>query len=231
MHRVVTKILVDTAPCDSRRHLDEPRVPAVRHGYLLCETCLEGVETALIDLPDWYAQCEYVPETDWHGCTPPVSSASERAFQPGHDRLDVREDILDTLSAWCSVVAAQRGVRVPTQPGVRPLTKFLAVHLQWLTARPGAVEFADDLADLATSVRRVLGSEQEPPESLGPCPWPGCTELLYQTAGDPGQHISCGAGHRWPPDQWPELSLEVPETPKQRDDPDAADDGTGQATS
>ena len=98
MHRVVTKILLDTAPCDSRRHLDEPRVPAVRSGYLLCETCLEGVETALIDLPDWYAQCEHVPDAGWHGCTPPVNGTQDHSIQPGKDMVQVRADIITTLS-------------------------------------------------------------------------------------------------------------------------------------
>jgi hypothetical protein len=210
MHRVVTKILLDAPPCDSNRHLDEPRVPAARHGYLLCESCLEGVESALIDLPDWYAQCEVTPQPG----TRPVRGTRE------YDMLQVRADILETLAAWCALVASQRRVRVPEKPGVAPMTKFLAVHLQWLTTRPGAVEFADDLAELGLAVLDVLDPEPDSLGPVGPCPWPGCDEQLFPAADESAdaQYLRCGAGHRWPPDQWPGLDDELPDTPD-RDDP------------
>jgi hypothetical protein len=128
MYHAVTRVPLEIPRCGSRRHLDEPRVPEVRPGYLLCTTCLDGVENALVDLPDWYV--ERVGE---HG-------------KPSRADLDqVVSDVVDVLSTWCAVVVAQRGVPAPEPPTVELLTGFLAVHMQWLTARPTAAEFADDL--------------------------------------------------------------------------------------
>ncbi|TCO47428.1 hypothetical protein [Actinocrispum wychmicini] len=203
MDPVVTKILLDTPPCQSRRHFDELCVPGVRHGYLLCDTCLDVVETALVDLPDWFDHC---------ACR-------------------VRSEIVATLSSWCARVVAGRGVRAPDRLNVALLTGFLAVHMQWLITRPGAAKFADDLADLGAAVRDVGQPPPGPPTSLGPCPWPKCDQELHATADETAtiQQISCAAGHRWPPDQWLALSRELADQ-RERDHPDPADGAGGAAS-
>jgi hypothetical protein len=126
MYHVVAR--VEVPRCGSRRHLDEPRVPKVRPGYLICTTCLDCVENALVDLPDWY-----VERVGGHGTAP-------RA-----DLDQVVSDVVDVLSSWCAVVVAQRGVPAPEPATVTLLTGFLAVHMQWLAGRSTAAEFADDL--------------------------------------------------------------------------------------
>jgi hypothetical protein len=83
------------------------------------------------------------------------------------------------------------------------------------------------------AVRNVVHPEPGPLASLGPCPWPDCGEQLYQTVdestGAAAQYLTCGAGHRWPPDEWPALGRELADTPK-RDDPDPADDAGQELT-
>jgi hypothetical protein len=173
--------------CGSRRHLAEPYIPPTRPGYLLCDTCLEGVENVLVDVPDWYVRR--------------ISHAHGRSLRV--DVVQVVSDIVRALSSWCAVVVAQRGVSAP-QPSVPLLAGFLGVHLQWLTARPTAPGFADDLMLLEQAVQRVVRPDSPLPAPLGPCPWPNCGEQLYATNREApeDQQIRCAAGHRWPPEEW-----------------------------
>jgi hypothetical protein len=139
MYHVASKVPLEIPRCGSRRHLDKPRVPEVRPGYQLCITCLDDVENTLVDLPDWYVE---------HG-RPPRAGLDEAV-----------SDVVDVLSSWCAVVVAQRGVPAPESPTVELLTGFLAVHMQWLTARPTAAEFADDLMFLDQRDATADGSEE-----------------------------------------------------------------------
>lgn len=210
MHHVFRSTPLETPRCGSRRHLDAHHVPAVRPGYLLCGSCLESVENVLVDLPEWYAER--------------VQLAGELGQQLRSDVVGVVSDIAAAFSSWCAVVVSQRGVPAPEPPTLMLLAGFLAVHLQWLTARPTAAEFADDLMFLEQAVRRVMCPESPLPAPLGPCPWPGCGERLYAMARESAvdQQITCISGHRWPPDQWLTLTSEPSEVENRGDDQNPA---------
>jgi hypothetical protein len=214
MHHVNPWLPPDLSRCGSRRHLDEPCVPTVRPGYLLCDTCLEGVENALVDLPDWYAER--------------VRSAGEHGRGMRADVVQVASDSVEVLSSWCGVVVAQRGVPAPEPSTITLLAGFLAVHLQWLTSRSTAGEFADDLMFIDQAMRRVVRPEAALSAPLGPCPWPGCGEQLYATARQSAEdrQVGCVAGHRWPPNQWLTSIREPLDVEKRDDDQNPADDGS-----
>lgn len=226
MRQAVTKTLRETAPCGSRRHLGESRTPAVRSGHRLCDTCVDGVETMLDDLPEVYARSAHELDAARHQLAERVSRTREHGIRLREDVVQVRSAIIDTLSSWCALVVAQRGVRAPQRPSIAPLTGFLATHMQWLTASEGAVEFADDMLELGSAIHEVMEPEPAAPASLGPCPWPGCDEQLHASAGAStgvmARQISCAAGHRWPPEQWLTLNRELAFTQK-RDEQNPAD--------
>jgi hypothetical protein len=205
MHHVFKGIPQETPRCGSRRHLDATHVPTVRPGYLLCGGCLESVENVLVDLPDWYT--ERVRR----------ARGSNRPLRP--DVVTVVSDVVAVFSSWTAVVVSQRGLAAPEPPTVLLLAGFLEVHLQWLTARPTAAEFADDLMFLEQAVRTVMCPESALPAPLGPCPWPNCGKLLYALARESAvdQQITCASGHRWPPDQWLTLTVEPSETDNRGD--------------
>lgn len=218
------KILVETSPCDSRRHLDEPRVPAVRPGYRICRVCLDDVETALVELPQAHDLCEELlaPARRWP--RQQVSHTRTHGIELREDVVRVRTAAVGTLSSWCAHVVAARGVRAPDRPAVVQLVHFLSVHLQWLVTGPQAAEFADDVSDVHTALRSVVDPDPPPRSSLGPCPWPGCGEDLRPLPGEQdgttSWQIGCAAGHRWPPDRWLALDLRM------SDDENGQDGGT-----
>lgn len=191
--------------CRSRRH-DVPGCrPRVAPGLEICAECRDQAEEHLVDLPVLYEMCAY--ELDLRRPAPRerVSGYRPHGIVLRDTVVAVRADIQGVLTSWCGLVTSERGVLGPDQLSVRQLTRFVAVHLNWLTRHPAAPDLVDELADLFGAAREVLRPPDEQRRVLGPCAHPGCGLMVLAHPGpDNGaaDRVSCEAGHVWRPEHW-----------------------------
>ena len=69
--------------------------------------------------------------------------------------LDTRRDLLATLESWSQTVVEELG-GTPPQHTAAGLAQFLIENLKSLCCRPEAADFADEIANTATELRRII---------------------------------------------------------------------------
>lgn len=146
----------DTPPCRGRCHEGARRPPAVTPGRQLCASCRDRVEEDLVDLAELYELSTFALELGNDGRGTRAGARCPQGLDFDHVVVAAQADGLAMLLSWCGVVAGARGVRAPDRLCVRRLTTFLAIHLDWLTGHPSAAEFADEMDELASTLRDTL---------------------------------------------------------------------------
>jgi len=198
----------DVAPrCRSQRHEDAGPAPVVP-GLRICADCRDRVEDELVALPALFEMCAYMLDPRPHRMREWVSGHQPRGITLREAVVTVRTEIFGVLASWCGLVSTERQVPGPDELAVRKLASFLAIHLHWLCAHPGAPDLVDELTDLANAVSEALRPNAGFRVAVGQCLRAGCDRAVhaeaYREGGEPYE-VSCEAGHVWAPEHW--LSL------------------------
>lgn len=125
--------------------------------------------------------------------------------------LASRTSIVAVLSAWSSLIVAERGHAAP-EPTVRALAEFVASNATWLAAYPAAGDCVDELRELAHGDPwRVAHPSDSRVTVISPCPMWRCDGVLraiIRRSGRRPSEIVCSIepGHRWLAHQWIDLS-------------------------
>ncbi|GCB50877.1 hypothetical protein [Streptomyces sp. NL15-2K] len=133
-------------------------------------------------------------------------SGSRKRDQLNLSALDARNNITAILESWSALVAEKLGTLVPDRT-VPHLVRFLALHLEWLTAQPPATDFADEIEGLRAELARAIdpdsGDLRTPARQ---CVVDGCTGTIDATPKNignaPKRSISCSSGHSWEIREW-----------------------------
>ncbi|MPZ81264.1 MAG: hypothetical protein GEV28_13035 [Actinophytocola sp.] len=155
----------DEPICASRQHDGDRLPPRVAAGRQLCIRCRNQVEENLVELPALYELCAHMLDMRHH-IREQAGDHGARGTELTDTVVAIRSDILGVLASWCGLVTGERGVTGPDELSIRRLTSFLAIHLSWLTEHTAAPDFADELAELASTARDVLRHDIEPRGSM-----------------------------------------------------------------
>lgn len=180
-------------------------------GMRLCGPCRKLLATRLADLPQMYQACEDALEVHHQNPIPTIRGHRPTGIHLDDETVTVRSDTVGVLSSWCEMIVEECGVIGPRSLAVRKLASFLRGHLDWLAAHVVAADFAEEIAGLVQSVRRVLNPSHVRTADLVPCPRDGCGRMvrvrIVQDRSQPQVH--CDAGHTWHPRQWLDLRNQV----------------------
>jgi hypothetical protein len=191
--------------CRSLRHKNALYPPELSGRRTICTGCRERLEEDLLELPALYELCAHMLDLRGHRFGERVSGRRPRGIELNEAVVTVRSDILGVLASWCGLVSVERTVPGPDELGIRQLTRFLTIHLNWLTEHPSAPDLVDEVMEIATSAQELLRPRTGRPLTLGQCARPGCAELVRAEGyadGEPSYRLSCAAGHAWAPDEW-----------------------------
>lgn len=111
---------------------------AVPAGFRLCGSCRQAVRRELDALPGLYYEFASV-----------LSSAPRDVLQR------TCTDIIDILTAWCTLVGTERSTLVAGAT-IEELTGFLTQHADWLAGHLAAGDFASEIFELAELARQSV---------------------------------------------------------------------------
>jgi hypothetical protein len=171
----------------------------------ICVGCRDQLEEDLIELPGWYDLCAHALDLSGPPQSERVSGSRPRGIVLRDAVVAVRSEILGVLASWCGLVAGERGVAGPDELSIRKLTKFIAIHLNWLVAHTAAADLVDEVSVLVASARKVVRPDEGVRVELGRCARPGCDEPVVAESGTENQltyRVACDAGHVVRPDEW-----------------------------
>ncbi|MDX6353781.1 MAG: hypothetical protein QOF98_684, partial [Streptomyces sp.] len=130
--------LDSSAGADTGAGTDAPR--EALDGLRLCAGCVRLLARRLEDLPRLYEECgQALSGSASSGLREHTSGGPLPGMRINEAAVEVRAEILTTLSTWSGLVAEQRSVRAP-QRAVGPLACFLLRHLLWLAAHPAVAD-------------------------------------------------------------------------------------------
>lgn len=183
------------------------RCTAALPGLRLCRDCLDRTRKNLTALPALYEECAgaIMPETR-DGVREKVSRSRQPHTPLGEAALEARTRIRSVLASWARLVIHER--RLAARPGdVGDVARFLTVHLDWLAARPVAVDVVTEVDELVARALNVIDTSSDVRRiEIGECVEPGCGGTLVarvRVRGDGPPEIGCDAGeHVWWPHQW-----------------------------
>lgn len=183
------------------------------HGLRLCASCRKSLVAQLTSLPHMYQVCEDELEVHRQHPIRVVGSGRPTGICLNDEIVAVRGNMIAVLSSWCDMIVEKRGVIGPKSRDVRRLASFIENCLDWLATQASAADFAEEIAGLVRSVRRVLNPAQVRTIDLVPCPREGCDQVVRASISV-GQHrlppqVSCDAGHTWQPREWLNLSRQL----------------------
>lgn len=187
----------------------ERRLPEA--GRRLCTGCREGLSARLTGLPGLYRACEEALGGSLGRRQERTSGGRPPGMPFNGAAAEARSAILGVLSAWCGLVAEERGVPGPRR-AVDDLARFLDRHADWLSCHPAAEELTEEVRRLVGAARSVLRLESFRRVPVGVCAEPGCpgrlTALVRVDEPAVPMEITCGAdqGHRWTGQEWLRLS-------------------------
>ncbi|WP_424888215.1 OvmZ protein [Streptomyces sp. XH2] len=179
-------------------------------GTGLCRSCTERLADRLAELPGLFAESEH--ELAGEGRTwmsPRVSGSRKRRLPIDPRTADVREHALATLAEWAGLVADERRLTALPPRTVPALAGFLGAHLGWLAGHPAAGAAADEITQVAGSLRRVVDPDPVEAVPVGDCPEPGCHGTVsISSIGSAAalRGLVCDAGHSLPPTMWLRLA-------------------------
>jgi hypothetical protein len=185
-----------------KQHVCSPTMPERR----LCRACLALSRKILRALPLLYEDCVHAMNPPPRGHILEKVSGTRSVHSVNETAVEARTKIEAVLASWAGLVADERGL-LARGDDVGHLTRFLAVHLDWLAAHPGAADFVAEIGELVAGTLRVIDARPADMIELGPCIEPGCAGLLsarrpgHDAGGAPA--VGCDSGrHAWRPDQW-----------------------------
>jgi hypothetical protein len=182
-------------------HVCSTTVPGLR----LCPACLTRARTSLRALPTLYEDCVHAMNPAPRGHIVERVSGTRAPHSLNETAVEARTKIQAALASWAGLVVGERSL---TARGgdVDRLARFLAVHLDWLAARPGAADFVAEVDELVSGALRAIDAGPAGRIELGPCIEPGCDGRLLAEAPGHGAgppEVGCDTGrHAWRPDQW-----------------------------
>jgi hypothetical protein len=183
----------------------------MRQALQLSETSEEKPSTdalspVLRTLAELYEECGRMLAHSPYSLRQRVTGSRATGISLNEKAMAIRTETQNTLGSWARLVVDECGVTGPSQEGIRPLVSFLIRHSGWLAAHPAAGDFAEEIAALVRSARRIAGPGPAHRVDLGRCLRSGCAGTLRAVVhdGDDGRpgHVSCDAGHALPPQQW-----------------------------
>ncbi|MFF1381916.1 hypothetical protein [Streptomyces sp. NPDC058308] len=181
-----------------RNHAQEIRVAV---GSVLCTPCVEQLERTLRTLPGLHQEgLHHILSTSGRR-NPTKVSGSRRRDHLNISALDARNNILAILESWAGYVVEKAQVPAPGR-SVPHLACFLVLHLEWLTAQPPAVEFADEVESLRVESLRAIDPEPEGQQApvigcvVDDCPGTINASPPAARSAAPGG-VSCTSGHSW----------------------------------
>ncbi|WP_327144298.1 hypothetical protein [Nocardia sp. NBC_01327] len=121
--------------------------------------------------------------------------------------LEARTDITQILDSWAALVTHERAVRPPATRDVVELTRFLAVHLDWLIAHPAADDFAAEIAELTARAVDAVDTDRYAVTPRA-CAMPGCAGSLTVSGDGENPLLDCEFGHSWEAGQWLAMTTE-----------------------
>ncbi|WP_242911368.1 hypothetical protein [Actinomadura terrae] len=218
----------------ARCHREAPR------GARLCRGCVQALAGDLSRLPGLYDECgRLLGGSDPRAAVGRTSGGPMPGLPFNTTAADAREAVRGVLGSWCGLVAEERRVTRPRRTAAE-LARFLTRHLDWLRAHETAAEFAQEIARLVRTTRRVTRSDRRRRIPVGACVEAGCPgDLVALVASDgpaasdgsaaldgsaaapqesPGEIVcSADAAHRWAAHEWLHLSrhLDRPEAPSE----------------
>jgi hypothetical protein len=188
-------------------------------GANLCPVCINGITDDLAVIPDLYEECgRILGGTGQSG----ERTGGKGTYSPGlpfnSAAAEARSSIVNVLVSWCALVAEERLVTAPVRE-VKPLARFLARHVGWLSAHDAADDLSGELAKAARQARWAAHGDQIRRVRVGRCVIDGCQGELI-AAVHPG-HVSTpteivctsDAGHRWAGQEWLGLSRRLAARP------------------
>ncbi|MEU6996575.1 hypothetical protein ABZ953_38720 [Streptomyces sp. NPDC046465] len=181
-----------------RNHAQEIRAAA---GSVLCAPCVEQLERTLHTLPGLHQEGLHHILSTSRRRNPTKVSGSRKRDHLNISALDARNNILAILESWAGYVVEKSGASVPGR-SVPHLACFLIRHLEWLTAQPPAVEFADEVESLQVESLRAI--DPEPDDQHAPvigCVVDDCPGTINASPPGAGSavrgSVSCTSGHSW----------------------------------
>lgn len=183
------------------------------HGLRLCASCRNLLAARLTSLPQMYRACEDTLEVSRQHSIRVVRGRRPTGIRLDDKTMAVRSDAMGVLSSWCEMVVEERGVAGPGRLDMRTLASFLRAHLDWLAIHDGAADFAEEVAGLVLSIRKVLNPAQVRTIDLAPCPRDGCGRMVRARISTvrrrSAPQVRCDAGHTYQPRQWLDLSRQL----------------------
>ncbi|UWE09993.1 helix-turn-helix domain-containing protein [Actinacidiphila bryophytorum] len=209
-----------TVLCEACRRGPDDGTPGLAlDGLRLCAPCARLLARRIQDLPQMYEECgRALGGAAPGGVREHTSGGPLPGMTINGTAMEVRTEVLGTLSAWSGLVAEQRGVTAP-QRQVARLAGFLLRHLRWLAAHPAAGDAAAEFAQLARAARRALAADPVRRVQVGGCVETGCRGRLVATFRSGGlderTRIRCDADpdHSWAAAEWTLLRRAVPGAP------------------
>jgi hypothetical protein len=187
--------------------VNEHRCTAFVPGLRLCHDCLHRTRENLTALPGLYEECAHaIGPAARDGVREKVSGSQTPHSPLNEAAVEARTRIQSVLTSWARLVIDER--RLTARRGeVADVTRFLAVHLDWLASRPVAADVVAEIDELVARALSVIdaGSTVRRIE-IGDCIEPGCGGTLVarvQVRGGGPPEVGCDAGeHVWWPHQW-----------------------------
>lgn len=168
---------------------------------LLCDPCVEKLELDLRALPGLHQEGLHHVMATSRRRNPTKMSGSRRRDHLNVSALDARSNIVAILESWAGYVADELGTTPPTR-SVPHLACFLLLHLEWLTAQPPALDFAEEIRSLHVELLRVIEPDHGDGNPLTRrCVVESCTGTIV-AAPQKSSSISCSAGHSWEVREW-----------------------------
>jgi hypothetical protein len=189
------------------------RVYLAERGSQLCSFCYARVRDDMVELPKLCDELESSLIRFPFAFEERIRGGALKGLCLDEESVDARSDIISMLATWSGMVAGERKLSKPISRDVPGLAAFLIRHLDWLLAHPMAPYFADEVATIAATARRVSRPSPVPHRPLGYCVEEGCDASLYAaaTAADARSpvQVSCEAGHIWQAREWLVLASRI----------------------
>lgn len=179
---------------------DHARLVRAAAGSALCSSCIRQLERNLRELPGIHLEFLHdMSSISWR-TNPTKVSGTRRRDRVDVSLFDIRHDILTILESWSGVIVEKLGTAAPAR-SVPHLTRFLLLHLDWLTTQSPAAEFADEIERLR---HESLHAIDRAPDGSNPLIIECVVESCHGTINVPPKttRLSCSSGHSWEMHEW-----------------------------
>lgn len=174
----------------------------------ICARCMDRMDDGLRLLLDLYGQSDHALAPGAPALRERVSGSRATVGIVLDERaLALRGRTTEMLALWARLVVDERTGDRPAGRGPGALVGFLRRQLPWFAGHPAGADLDEELDELLTDFRALLGPGPVRRFALGPCTRQQCTGTLYGVLPAAGgdrvpEHVTCDDGHALPPRQW-----------------------------